>query len=105
MKFNLALKETARSLGLPDLYVSSHSLRIGGASGLPAAGSSDRDIVILGRLKSLLFLNYVKSSLLSSCRSMHFIVDPRSFTTLDIRDLALLRLYTGSRPFLSALCV
>jgi len=88
MKFNLALKDTARSLGLPHNRVSSHSLRIGGASALAAAGSSDRDIMILGRWKSLVFLNYVRSSQLSSSRSMELIVDPRSFTTLDIHRLS-----------------
>ena len=88
MKFNLALKDTARSLGLPHNRVSSHSLRIGGASALAAAGSSDREIMILGRWKSLVFLNYVRSSQLSSSRSMQLIVDPRSFTTLDIHRLS-----------------
>ena len=67
---------------------SSHSLRIGGASALAAAGSSDREIMILGRWKSLVFLNYVRSSQLSSSRSMKLIVDPRSFTTLDIHRLS-----------------
>ena len=88
MKFNLALKDTARSLGLPHNHVSSHSLRIGGASALAAAGSSDREIMILGGWKSLVFLNYVRSSQLSSSRSMELIVDPRSFTTLDIHRLS-----------------
>ena len=88
MKANLALKETGLSLGLPDSHVSSHSLRIGGAFALAAAGSSDRVIMILGRWKSLVFLNYARSSQLYSSRSMHLIVDPRSFTTLDNHRLS-----------------
>jgi hypothetical protein len=78
----------ATHLGLPATNVSSHSLRIGGASALAAAGAYDRDIMILGRWKSLVFLNYIRSSKLSSSRSMKLIVDPNSFSTLDVHRLS-----------------
>jgi len=87
-KFNSALKQVATHLGLPTTNVSSHSLRIGGASALAAAGAYDRDIMILGRWKSLVFLNYIRSSKLSSSRSMKLIVDPNSFSTLDVHRLS-----------------
>ena len=40
--------------------VSSHSLRIGGASALTAAGVSDYIILDMGRWKSFAFLAYVR---------------------------------------------
>ena len=78
----------AAHLGLPTTNVSSHSLRIGGASALAAAGADERDIMILWRWKSLIFLNYIRSSKLFSSRSMKLIVDPNSFTTLDVYRLS-----------------
>ena len=55
---------------------SSYSLRIDGASALAVAGADDKDIMILGHWKLLVFLNYIRPSKLSSSRSMKLIVDP-----------------------------
>ena len=88
VKFNTALKQVATRLGLPATNVSFHSLRIDRASALAAAGADDRDIMMLRRWKSLVFINYIRSSKLSSSRSMKLIVDPNAFTTLDVHRLS-----------------
>lgn len=55
-----AVKHAASRLGLkPELYAS-HSLRIGGASALAAAGMRDSEIMVLGRWTSWTFLRYLR---------------------------------------------
>lgn len=55
-----ACKIAAAACGLnPDDYAS-HSLRIGGASALAAAGFHDWEIAILGRWTSMTFLRYLR---------------------------------------------
>ena len=54
------LKETAVRLGFNPVFFSSHSLRIGGASALAAAGVPDYIIQTMGRWKSLVFLEYIR---------------------------------------------
>ena len=58
--FNACLKEMAIYFSLDPTRVSSHSLRIGGASALAAAGVPDYIILDMGRWKSLAFLTYVR---------------------------------------------
>ena len=58
-----AVKRGAEALGLqPELYAS-HSLRIGGASALAAAGMRDSEIMVLGRWTSWTFLRYLRMGL------------------------------------------
>ena len=58
--FNACLKEMAVYFKLDQTRISSHSLRIGGASALAAAGVPDYIILDMGRWKSLAFLAYVR---------------------------------------------
>ena len=60
--FNKGLKAMATYFQLDPARVSSHSLRIGGASALAAAGVPDYIIMNMGRWKSLAFLTYVRRS-------------------------------------------
>lgn len=58
-----AVKRGARAVGLkPELYAA-HSLRIGGASALAAAGMSDWQLMVLGRWTSWTFLRYLRMDL------------------------------------------
>ena len=56
----MRMKSTARRLGFNQAFFSSHSLRIGGASALAAAGVPDYIIQTFGRWKSLAFLKYIR---------------------------------------------
>ena len=60
--FNLCLKQLALLYNLDLTRISSHSLRIGGASALAAAGVPDYLIRDMGRWRSLTFLTYVRRS-------------------------------------------
>lgn len=60
--FNQCLREMAVLYHLDPDRVSSHSLRIGGASALAAAGVPDYIIMDMGRWRSLTFLAYVRRS-------------------------------------------
>ena len=55
-----SIKKTARLMSLDPSKFSTHSLRIGGASVLAAAGVPDYVIMTLGRWKSLAFLGYIR---------------------------------------------
>jgi hypothetical protein len=59
---NLCLKQLAMAVGLDPRRISSHSLRIGGAAALAAAGMPDYVIMNMGRWKSLTFLTYIRKS-------------------------------------------
>jgi hypothetical protein len=60
--FNPSLKAMAVYFHLDPTRFSTHSLRIGGASALAAAGVPDYVILDMGRWKSLAFLAYVRRS-------------------------------------------
>jgi len=77
--FNLCLKQLALLCNLDPTGISSHSLRIGGASALAAAGVPDYLIMDMGRWRSLTFLTYVR-------RSIQILFD-RARNALARRDL------------------
>ena len=58
--FNACLKEIAIYFSLDPRRVSSHSLRVVGASSLAAVGVLDYIILDMGRWRSLAFLKYVR---------------------------------------------
>ena len=60
--FNLCLRQLAIINKMDPARVSSHSLRIGGASALAAAGMPDYVIMDMGRWRSLAFLAYIRKS-------------------------------------------
>lgn len=59
---NTSIKATFKLFGFDENLGKTHSLRIGGASALAAAGVNDSIIMILGRWKSLAFLLYIRLS-------------------------------------------
>ena len=58
--FTKNIKMTTTRLGFNHEFFSTHSLRIGGASALAAAGVPDYIIQTMGRWKSLAFLMYIR---------------------------------------------
>ena len=60
---NACLKEAGVAMGMDVAYLSSHSLRIGGATALADADASDRDIQFAGRWRSDAFLKYIRVSI------------------------------------------
>ena len=60
---NACLKMKGAAMGMDVTYLSSHSLRIGGATALADAGVPDRDIQFAGRWRSDTFLRYIRVSL------------------------------------------
>ena len=63
LMINACLKEAGTAMGMDVTYLSSHSLRIGGATALADADASDRDIQFAGRWRSDTFLKYIRVSL------------------------------------------
>jgi hypothetical protein len=60
---NACLKHQGTAVGMDVTCLSSHSLRIGGATALSDAGVPDRDIQFAGRWRSDTFLRYIRVSL------------------------------------------
>ena len=59
-KFNKLLKRVALAVGLDPQVISTHSLRIAGASALANRGFPDHVIQSVGRYKSLAFPAYIR---------------------------------------------
>ncbi len=59
---NKRLRTMARMYGLDEKRVSSHSLRIGGATALAAAGMHEYEIKQMGGWKSDVFLDYARNT-------------------------------------------
>eukprot|EP01036_Dinobryon_divergens_P061542 gene61542-biopygen7838 len=59
---NQRLRAMARMYGLDETRVSSHSLRIGGATALAAAGLHEYEIKQMGGWKSDVFLEYARNT-------------------------------------------
>ena len=59
---SLQLKNMAFYLGKDATRISTHSLRIGGASSLAAAGPTDNEIMRIGAWRSTTFLTYIRES-------------------------------------------
>ncbi len=78
--FQKAIKTVAISLGLDPSRYSSHSLRIGGASVMAAAGLPDYVIQLIGRWKSLAFLTYIRSNLSMFTKALSVLSNPDLFT-------------------------
>lgn len=84
-RMNSILKFTARLRGLDPSHVSCHSLRVGGASLLRAAGASDRDICTAGRWKSVpACVGYHAPSTITYDRLLHLVTSRDCFTDHDV---------------------
>ncbi len=64
---NTVLQRQAAVIGLDPTYLSSHSLRIGGATALADADVAARDIQFAWRCRSDVFLHYICVSLRRRC--------------------------------------
>ena len=79
---------------LDQTRISSHSLRIGGASALAAAGVLDYIILDMGRWKSLAFSAYVRRTT-QMFEVAHYVLSRNDLITLDTIRLMHPRCSTG----------
>jgi len=86
---NTACKCVAAEFGLPIHLVSSHSIRIGGASTMAAAMQPDFMIKLLGRWKSLEFLEYIRLCSTEFASALRFLTDPTLFTVDHVTSIHL----------------
>lgn len=84
---NSALKAMAAQFNFNVARVSSHSLRIGGASALAAAGLPDYVIKSMGRWKSDAFLGYIRSTSASFLTARDALNNARIFSVDHIRSI------------------
>ena len=84
---NTACKCVAAKFGLPLHLVSSHSIRIGGASTMAAAMQPDFMIKLLGRWKSLEFLEYIRLCSTEFASALRSLTDPTLFTVDHVRQM------------------
>jgi hypothetical protein len=61
-EFNSHLKSFAKTLSVQENRISTHSLRIAGACALSNAGVADSVILLMGRWRSLAFLDYLRDT-------------------------------------------
>ncbi len=86
-KLNAAIKKLATVFGLDPKRYSSHSLRIGGASALAAAGAPDYIIQLMGRWKSTAFLKYIRLATATNKRAISSLTDKSLFTVHSLRQM------------------
>lgn len=82
-----AIKLVAKEMGLVPARFRTHSLRIGGATMMAAAGRPDYEIQKVGRWKSLAFLEYIRIGRATFKSALDAICNPVGFTIDDIRCL------------------
>jgi hypothetical protein len=82
--FNATVKDGAKLYGFNGDRFSSHSIRIGGASALAAAGAPSWVIQLTGRWKSLAFLQYIRLASTQFQRSIELQTDGTTFTAKHI---------------------
>jgi hypothetical protein len=82
---NKWLAGIAKANGLDPSRVSSHSLRIGGASALAAANVPDYLIQRMGRWNSLAFLQYVRLASSAFTTASDSLTDSTNFTSKDMK--------------------
>ena len=83
---NKSIKKTAMALGLPSKRMSTHSLRIGGASALAASGVPDYIIQKMGRWKSLAFLTYIRLANEAYAKALKAIATESTLTIEHVRQ-------------------
>lgn len=83
-RLSKAIKRVASEMGLNPNRYRTHSLRIGGASMLAAAGRPDYEIQKLGRWKSLAFLEYIRLGKATFTAALAAIVNPNLLTAKEV---------------------
>jgi len=86
-KFNKLLKRVALGVGLDPDVISTHSLRIAGASALANRGVPDHVIQSVGRWKSLAFLAYIRLATRAYNDAVEKLCDLGSLTIEDVRRM------------------
>jgi hypothetical protein len=79
-----AIKRVAKEMGLDPSRYRTHSLRIGGASMMAAAGRPDYEIQKQGRWKSLAFLEYIRLGRATFKAALEAICNPFLLTVNDV---------------------
>jgi len=79
------LKKMATYFGLDPRRVSSHSLRIGGASTLAAAGLTDNEIMRVGAWRSTAFLTYLRQNVQLFEKARSALASSNALTMKDVR--------------------
>jgi hypothetical protein len=82
-----AIKTAAQRSGFNPARFSPHSVRIGGASSLAAAGFDNYYIMKAGRWKSLAFLDYIRGAARAMAAAQAAIANPSSYSNSDLRLL------------------
>ena len=86
-KLSAAVKKVAVEMGLDPTKFRTHSLRIGGASMLAAAGVPDYVIQVQGRWKSLAFLEYIRIAKRSFDSALAAICNMDGLTVCDVKRI------------------
>ena len=86
-RLNAAVKAAATACGFDGERFSTHSLRIGGATIMAAAGLPNHYIQKMGRWKSLTFLGYIHVAMGVMDSSLRAVVRPGWFTNAQLRVL------------------
>ena len=81
------IKATAARMGFNQAFFSTHSLRIGGASALAAAGVPDYIIQTMGRWKSLAFLMYIRLASSAYNAALAKMCNTATLTVSDLRRI------------------
>jgi len=81
------VKKMAAFAGFDPERFGSHSIRIGGATVLAAAGHPNHYIMKMGRWKSLAFLGYIHWAIRAMDSALASLVDPSHFSNEDMRRL------------------
>ena len=85
--FTNNIKKTAGLMGFNRDFFSTHSLRIGGASALAAAGVPDYIIQTMGRWKSLAFLMYIRLASSAYNAALAKMCNTETLTVSDLRRI------------------
>lgn len=83
--FNAELRKIAIQFGLDPSRYSFHSIRIGGATTLAAAGKSDHYIKKMGRWKSLAFLEYIHWAISGMADAYKTLANPGVYTVEHLK--------------------
>lgn len=81
------IKKVATEFGFDDTHFSMHSLRIGGASTLAAAGKPSHYIQKMGRWKSLAFLSYIHWAVSGMKDALNTLSNPFIFTADHLKKI------------------
>ena len=86
-KFNKMLKRVVLAVGLEPEVISTHSLRIAGASALANRFVPDHVTQSVGRWKSLAFLAYIRLAARAYNDAVEKLCDIGSLTIADVRRM------------------